>query len=155
MSSVFSLASYRAVTCVLMNSIRFFILQIDTSNWTFFFSLIINLRVLSDYIILLFILFTVLTILALLLITPPHTPHTALNVDSTVFFEIYHASKQSFLYLKEFYIGELAVEDRILVPPSGKDGVKASEAFLEQLNKLTKWRLKESDMILYKNQKSF
>jgi hypothetical protein len=81
--------------------------------------------------------------------------HTALNVDSTVFFEIYHASKQSFLYLKEFYIGELAVEDRILVPPSGTDGVKASEAFLEQLGKLTKWRLQESDMILYKNQKSF
>jgi hypothetical protein len=83
----------------------------------------------------------------------PH--HSALNVDSTVFFEIYHASKQSFLYLKEFYIGELAVEDRILVPPSGTNGVKASEAFLEQLGKLTKWRLQESDMILYKNQKSF
>jgi hypothetical protein len=42
-----------------------------------------------------------------------------------------------------------------LVPPSGTDGVKASEAFLEQLGKLTKWRLQESDMILYKNQKSF
>ena len=76
-------------------------------------------------------------------------------MDSTVFFEIYHASKQSFLYLKEFYIGELAEEDLVLVPSPKKEGVSASPAFLEQLNKLSKWRLTKDDMILYKNQKSF
>ena len=53
--------SYRAVACVFMNSIRVSILQIDTSNWTFSPPLIINLRVLSDYIILLFILLTVIS----------------------------------------------------------------------------------------------
>ena len=76
-------------------------------------------------------------------------------MDSTVFFEIYHASKQSFLYLKEFYIGELAEEDAVLVPSTTADGVRASDAFLEQLKALTKWRLSPADMILYKNQKSF
>ena len=38
-------------------------------------------------------------------------PEQALNKDCTVFFEIYHASRQSFLYLKEFYIGEVLVDD--------------------------------------------
>lgn len=76
-------------------------------------------------------------------------------MDSTVFFEIYHASKQSFLYLKEFYIGELAEEDSLLVSSTTSEGVKASDAFLEQLKSLTKWRLSPDDMILYKNQKSF
>lgn len=89
--------------------------------------------------------------------TPPFIllSFLALNVDSTVFFEIYHASKQSFLYLKEFYIGELAEEDAVLVPSTTADGVRASDAFLEQLKALTKWRLSPADMILYKNQKSF
>jgi hypothetical protein len=89
--------------------------------------------------------------------TPPFIllSFLALNVDSTVFFEIYHASKQSFLYLKEFYIGELAEEDAMLVPSTNADGIRASDAFLEQLKALTKWRLSPADMILYKNQKSF
>lgn len=47
---------------------------------------------------------------------------SALNIDSLVFFEIYHASKQSFLYLKEFYIGELAEEDRELVVVANDEG---------------------------------
>jgi cytochrome b involved in lipid metabolism len=32
-------------------------------------------------------------------------PEQALGVDCTIFFEIYHASRQAYLYLKEFYIG--------------------------------------------------
>jgi len=95
-------------------------------------------------------------------------PEQALNVDCTVFFEIYHASKQSFLYLKEFYIGELALEDRPLVAlpnqqqnthpndsnatsnaatssihssSSSSSSNHASEAFMEQLNRVTSWRL--------------
>ena len=42
-----------------------------------------------------------------------------------------------------------------MVPSSTEDGVAASPAFLEQLKKLSKWRLTPSDMILYKSQKSF
>ena len=32
-------------------------------------------------------------------------PQQALNKDCTVFFELYHASRESFTYLREFYIG--------------------------------------------------
>ena len=108
-------------------------------------------------------------------------PQQALNVDCTVFFEIYHASKQSFLYLKEFYIGELAVEDLALVPlpsqhlqqspahpqqshtqqeqanrqqPQQQLYAQPSPAFLDQLNKVcSPWRLKQSDMqsVTYKS----
>lgn len=66
-------------------------------------------------------------------------PDQALNVDSTVFFEIFHVSRQSFLYLKEFYIGELALTDRPQVPKPN-DG-EASAAFLEQLRVHTTWRV--------------
>lgn len=67
-------------------------------------------------------------------------PQQALGVDCTVFFEIYHASKQSLMYLKEFYIGELAREDLEKVPlPPGR--ATPSAAFLEQLTKYTSWRL--------------
>eukprot|EP00622_Pseudochattonella_farcimen_P004613 FR740022.1.p1 GENE.FR740022.1~~FR740022.1.p1 ORF type:complete len:155 (+),score=16.79 FR740022.1:415-879(+) len=65
-------------------------------------------------------------------------PEQALNMDSTVFFEIYHASRQSFLYLKEFYIGELRAEDRALLPRPGGD---ASAAFVDTLRTFTTWRL--------------
>eukprot|EP01041_Mallomonas_annulata_P004333 gene4333-8623_t len=100
-------------------------------------------------------------------------PEQALNVDSTVFFEIYHASRQSFLYLKEFYIGELAEEDIPLVPlptntgsggGGGGGGVGsgtssstsgASRAFLEELRRLTPWRLKREDLINFEIHKSF
>ncbi len=63
--------------------------------------------------------------------------YAALSVDSTIFFEIYHVSKQSFLYLKEFYIGELSEEDRLKVPlPSNcPSGTRASDAFLEQIER--------------------
>ena len=90
-------------------------------------------------------------------------------MDCTVFFEIYHANRQSFLYLKEFYIGELAVEDRPLVrypheshsSPSrlrvGRgEASRASDAFMEQLIKVTPWRLDVHSMVAYKDvDKSF
>jgi hypothetical protein len=88
------------------------------------------------------------------------------DVDCTVFFEIYHASKQSFLYLKEFYLGEVDPQDKHRIPypnPNGPAGfvsagstgsgdidggvVRASDAFMEQLRRVTPWRLKDSDMI--------
>ena len=69
-------------------------------------------------------------------------PSQALNVDSTVFFEIYHASRQSFLYLKEFYIGELAEEDLPLVPLPPRDDAQVTEAFREHLARMTPWRIK-------------
>jgi len=65
-------------------------------------------------------------------------PEQALNMDSTVFFEIYHVSRQSFLYLKEFYIGELREQDRARVPLGG--GTEPSAGFLEQLRAHTPWR---------------
>ena len=69
-------------------------------------------------------------------------PNQALNVDSTVFFEIYHASRQSFLYLKEFYIGELAEEDLDLVPLPPREDATVTEAFREHLARMTSWRIK-------------
>ena len=35
---------------------------------------------------------------------------------SAVHAQVYHVSRESFLYLSEFYIGEIAPEDRPLVP---------------------------------------
>ena len=43
-------------------------------------------------------------------------PTQAKNKDSTVFFELFHSSRQSFIYLKQFYIGDLVLEDRAKVP---------------------------------------
>lgn len=64
-------------------------------------------------------------------------PEQALGVDCTSFFEIYHASRQSFLYLKEFYIGELAQDDLERVPlPPGE--AKPSDAFMEQVSRLSR-----------------
>ena len=57
-------------------------------------------------------------------------PQQALNRDSTVFFELYHASRESFQYLKEFYIGELWPEERALVPLEDE---AASDDFMQQL----------------------
>lgn len=57
----------------------------------------------------------------------------ALNVDCTVMFEIYHSSRQSFRYLKQFYIGELAEHDRAAVPDSSE---KPSPAFVEELQQV-------------------
>jgi hypothetical protein len=66
-------------------------------------------------------------------------------MDCTSFFEIYHASRQAFLYLKEFYIGELAEADLSRVPlPPGE--VPPSAAFVEQLKRVTPWRLKREEV---------
>ena len=79
-------------------------------------------------------------------------PEQALNMDSTVFFEIYHASRQSFLYVKEFYVGELRAEDRARVPRPGGD---ASPAFVDTLRTFTSWRLRLDDAAEQRAMKSF
>lgn len=87
-------------------------------------------------------------------------PQHALNVDCTVFFEVYHASKQSFLYLREFYIGELLPSDyckvqlvtgNISVDTSlgaveGSSREESSSSFLQHLAAVTAWRLKEQEL---------
>ncbi|RMX67240.1 hypothetical protein DD238_001117 [Peronospora effusa] len=66
----------------------------------------------------------------------------AMNVDSTIMFEIYHASRQSFRYLKQFYIGELSEFDLATMPkPTGQP----SETFLEELQQYTTWRIKPQE----------
>ncbi|KAG1693686.1 hypothetical protein DVH05_023088 [Phytophthora capsici] len=66
----------------------------------------------------------------------------AMNVDSTVMFEIYHASRQSFRYLKQFYIGELSEFDLAAMPKSKE---KPSEAFIHELQQYTTWRVKPQE----------
>mmetsp|Transcript_45300 Transcript_45300/g.118919 ORF Transcript_45300/g.118919 Transcript_45300/m.118919 type:complete len:522 (+) Transcript_45300:3-1568(+) len=61
-------------------------------------------------------------------------PSQALNLDCTVFFELYHASRESFTYLKEFYIGELHADDRELVPRSDES---PSDDFMTQLREFS------------------
>lgn len=64
-------------------------------------------------------------------------PAQALNLDCARFFEVYHVSRESFLYLKEFYIGELAPEDAELVPCEEKP----SSDFIQQLREYTPFRM--------------
>ena len=71
-------------------------------------------------------------------------PEQALGVDSTVFFELYHSSRQSFRYLKEFYIGEVAGADRDSVPAPPE---LPSDAFVEQLRQWTTWRITPEDKV--------
>jgi cytochrome b involved in lipid metabolism len=76
---------------------------------------------------------------------PSIIPTQALNIDCTVFFEMYHVSRQSFLYLKSFYIGELAPEDLTKLRSSA-EGVEASEGFLHSLRSYTtEWRAQISE----------
>ena len=67
-------------------------------------------------------------------------PKQALNKDSTKFFELYHSSRKSFQYLKEFYIGELHPSDLPNVPRASKGD--PSDGFLQQLREFTTWRVK-------------
>lgn len=60
-------------------------------------------------------------------------PEQAVNVDCTVMFEIYHSSRQSFRYLKQFYIGEIEQADLALVPSSS---ASPSPAFIEELKQV-------------------
>eukprot|EP00958_Prasinococcus_capsulatus_P002390 scaffold207_cov409-Prasinococcus_capsulatus_cf.AAC.95 len=43
-------------------------------------------------------------------------PSQALNKDCSTFFELYHVSRESFMYIKQFYVGELVEEDVEKVP---------------------------------------
>ena len=61
-------------------------------------------------------------------------PQQALNRDCTVFFELYHASRESFTYLREFYVGEVCADDRGLVPHGDE---KASDDFMQQLREFS------------------
>lgn len=78
-------------------------------------------------------------------------PKQALGKDSTKFFELYHSSRKSFMYLKEFYIGEIHPSDLESIPPASKG--KPSVGFLEQLREFTVWRVKAE--LAEKGHKSF
>jgi len=71
-------------------------------------------------------------------------PSQSVNVDATRHFELYHSSKESFLYLRAFYVGEIVAEDVGLIPPpktneaTGAVDPPASRAFLEQLREYTR-----------------
>eukprot|EP00899_Mesostigma_viride_P028493 jgi/Mesvir1/8829/Mv02730-RA.1 len=65
-------------------------------------------------------------------------PRQALNIDCARFFELYHSSRESFMYLKEFYLGEIRAEDRPTVPMQAQP---PSSDFLEQLREHTGFRL--------------
>ncbi|TMW68374.1 hypothetical protein Poli38472_005842 [Pythium oligandrum] len=69
-------------------------------------------------------------------------PREAVNVDCTVMFEIYHSSRQSFRYLKQFYIGEIYEADLPLIPFSSSE--KPSAGFVEELKEYTSWRITPS-----------
>ena len=71
---------------------------------------------------------------------PPSLDRQALNLDCSRLFELYHASRESFLYLREFYAGELLAADRVRVPAPGEP---PSADFLEQLREYTAWRMPE------------
>ena len=71
-------------------------------------------------------------------------PSQSVNVDATRHFELYHSSKESFLYLRAFYVGEIVAEDVGSIPPpktnraTGAVDPPASRAFLEQLREYTR-----------------
>ena len=71
-------------------------------------------------------------------------PSQSVNVDATRHFELYHSSKESFLYLRAFYVGEIVAEDADAIPPpktnraTGAVDPPASRAFLEQLREYTR-----------------
>lgn len=53
--------------------------------------------------------------------------------------QVYHASRESFLYIKEFYIGELYPPEAAAAVPAG-GGNLPSQEFLQQLREYTTWR---------------
>jgi len=58
-------------------------------------------------------------------------PNQAKNCDATVFFEVYHSSRESFLFLKQLYIGPLLNGQDVPSPTTIL--VDPSESFLIQL----------------------
>ncbi|KAF0686897.1 Aste57867_21329 [Aphanomyces stellatus] len=65
-------------------------------------------------------------------------PKEALNVDCVGMFEVYHASKASFRYLKQFYIGELGDKERQLCPNghTHKDIPIPSVGFMDEFKRV-------------------
>ena len=78
-------------------------------------------------------------------------PKQAVNKDATVFFELYHASRKSFIYLEQFYIGELHPADILKVPVTGmkRRGVVAtpSSGFVKTLKEYTTWRVVPKEVV--------
>lgn len=68
-------------------------------------------------------------------------PAQSLNLDCARFFEVYHASRESFLYLQEFYVGELDPRDLAAVPCKEQP----SPEFLTQLRSYTSFRSRPPD----------
>jgi hypothetical protein len=66
--------------------------------------------------------------------------------------QMYHASKESFLYIEEFYIGELLPADRALVPLGGRQ--PPSQDFLQQLREFTTWRQAMQQQALAQSQQA-
>jgi hypothetical protein len=52
--------------------------------------------------------------------------------------QVYHATRESFTYLKEFYCGEICVDDRPRVPAGDEP---PSPEFLQQLREHTTFRM--------------
>lgn len=65
-------------------------------------------------------------------------PTQALNMDAARFYELYHSSRESFLYVRHFYCGEVRPQDRALVPQPQPG---PSDDFLAQLALFTPFRL--------------
>jgi cytochrome b involved in lipid metabolism len=67
-------------------------------------------------------------------------PAQALGVDCTVYFELYHASRESFEYLQQFYLGEIDERDVGEVPPPVAHRLKRTEpsqSFLDSFRQAT------------------
>jgi hypothetical protein len=58
-------------------------------------------------------------------------PAQAMLCDATVFFEVYHASRESFEYLRQFYVGEICSLDELAKVPQPTQHRKRSEASQE------------------------
>ncbi|CAL5222768.1 g5180 [Coccomyxa viridis] len=77
-------------------------------------------------------------------------PAQALDLDCSRFFEVYHSSRESFLYLQEFYIGDLLPQEAVQVPQPEQP----SPEFLAQLRAYTTFRVRVdegSDGKVYKS----
>ena len=69
-------------------------------------------------------------------------PEQALRkADCAYWFELYHATRESFELLKELYIGELDPVDRERLRDEIDEDEVPSDEFIEQLREMTHWRL--------------
>ncbi|CAK4628155.1 unnamed protein product [Aphanomyces euteiches] len=76
-------------------------------------------------------------------------PKEALNVDCVGMFEVFHASKASFRYLKQFYIGELGATDKALCPNghTHKEIPIPSDGFMDEFKRYTTWRIVPEEVV--------